>query len=89
LHRETAMASFGLFQRTLQCALRVAGSERSLARKLCVPSEALRKWLAGDESLPTWAFLAAVDVIAEGEPFRDRGWLGERRRSPRAALNVR
>jgi hypothetical protein len=83
------MASFSLLHRTLQCALGIAGSERKLARKLCVPSEALRKWLAGEEPLPTWAFLAAVDVIADGDSFRLRSPRGERRRFPRAVASVR
>lgn len=62
------MDSFSLYQRTLACALKVAGSERKLARRLLVPQENLRRWLKGEETAPKSVFLAAVDILVEPEP---------------------
>jgi hypothetical protein len=57
------MAGFSLFQRTLKCALDIVGSEHRLAYRLRVPREELRRWLTGEESVPRWVFLVAVDVL--------------------------
>ncbi len=62
------MDSFSLYQRTLACALRVAGSERKLARRLLVPEADLRRWLEGGETPPKSVFLAAVDILVDPDP---------------------
>ena len=59
------MESFTLYRRTLSCALKVAGSERLLARRLRVPLDDLRSWLAGRETPPKAVFLAAVDILVD------------------------
>ena len=57
--------SFSLYRRTLSCALKIAGSERLLARRLRVPLDDLRNWLEGREAPPKAAFLAAVDILVD------------------------
>jgi hypothetical protein len=74
--------SFSLYQRTLACALRVAGSERKLARRLLVPEADLRRWLEGGETPPKSVFLAAVDVLVDPDPAPSPP---ERRTTRRAA----
>jgi hypothetical protein len=61
------MASRVLKLRTLRRALEILdGDERTLARKLRVPTLELHGFLMGEENLPTWLFLAAVDVVTDG-----------------------
>lgn len=57
--------SFSLYQRTLSCALELAGSEKALARQLRVPLADLRAWLSGAEPPPRAVFLAAVDILVD------------------------
>jgi hypothetical protein len=74
-----------LFERTLKCALDiVGGDEPKLARRLRVPVTDLHAWLAGEEKPPTWAFLAAVDVVVGAGDVVQVDF--ERRRTPRPPL---
>jgi len=58
-----------LRQRTLQAALQIIGDPQRLMRRLRVPMEDLRAWLAGRDEPPTAVFLAAVDIVASVGPF--------------------
>jgi hypothetical protein len=59
------VAHTSVYQRTLIRALGIVRSRKALARALRVPESALEGWLAGRESPPKWAFLAAVDIVVE------------------------
>src|SRR5687767_7190421 len=61
------MPSRRLTLRTLRRALEILdGDERTLARKLRVPSLELHGFLMGEDTPPTWVFLAAVDIVSDG-----------------------
>lgn len=74
--------------RTLHEALRLAGSERMLARRLQVPIAVLRSWLAAEEMPPMPVFLAAVDIVCEDgvlpEEALSTGPEADSRRAPAA-----
>lgn len=73
------MASRALALRTLRRALELLdGDERTLARKLRVPSLELHGFLMGEDTPPTAVFLGAVDIVVEG--------VARRRASGRAAV---
>src|SRR5687768_2823278 len=66
-----AMPSRRLTLRTLRRALELLdGDERTLARKLRVPSLELHGFLMGEDTPPTWVFLAAVDIVSDGTARR-------------------
>ena len=57
-----------LRERTLRRALHHVGDSVSqLARALVVPTDALERWLAGEEQAPAWVFLRAVDIVNDAE----------------------
>jgi hypothetical protein len=56
------------YARTLRQAAEVVGGEEKLAQALNVSPEALRRWLAGEESPPIEVQLAALDVVTRGAP---------------------
>jgi hypothetical protein len=61
------MRNRALALRTLRRALEIVdGDERTLARKLRVPSLELHGFLMGEDTPPTAVFLAAVDVVIDG-----------------------
>jgi hypothetical protein len=62
---------------TLARAREVAGGERGLARWLQVPMRELQRWLGGKELPPTGVFLAAVDIVQQGDRRRTPRQLGE------------
>jgi hypothetical protein len=72
-----------LFERTLQRALEIVGSEPRLARRLRVPLNDLQAWLAGAEKPTTTAFLTAVDIVVGAGDVRPVHVPFERRRTPR------
>lgn len=61
------MASFSLYQRTLDLASRILGDVSLLARRLQVPEAQLDAWLRGAQPIPKWAFLVAVDIVADAD----------------------
>jgi hypothetical protein len=62
------MDRISLEERTLRRALHhVGGSVSQLARALVVPTDALERWLAGEEQAPAWVFLRAVDIVNDAE----------------------
>jgi hypothetical protein len=77
-----------LFERTLGRALDIVGDEQRLARRLHVPLNDLKAWLRGEEKPPSWAFLAAVDVVVGGGDLHPVEVAYERRRKPRQSLFV-
>lgn len=72
------MLSTNVCARTLLRALDVAGDERRLARWLQVPIQELRSWITGQDLPPTGVFLAAVDILQQGD----------RRKGPRDPLRA-
>jgi hypothetical protein len=56
--------------RTLQRALKIAGSTESLARALNVPPAELAAWMRGLRPLPTDVYLRALDMVASGSARR-------------------
>lgn len=50
-------------ERTLEIAVRVAGSVPELARYLGVPAAHIQSMLEGKEEIATWIFLRCVDCI--------------------------
>ena len=47
----------------LRKALNVCGSEEALRRKLSVPAQELRTWLAGRETVPLAVFNRAMQLV--------------------------
>jgi hypothetical protein len=66
---------------TLQQAAQTVGGDAKLAYFLMVPNHKLARWMSGQEPAPLEAFLAALDIIADG-PFAD----AKRRRPVRVAV---
>jgi DNA-binding transcriptional regulator YiaG len=56
--------------RTLQRALRIAGSLESLASALRTDVDTLQTWLSGESRASTQAYLKALDIVAQGERYR-------------------
>ena len=62
----------GVYVDMLQRAAATLGGVARLAIRLDAPPDAVRKWLAGEEEPPLAAFLAALDVVAQGPYARAR-----------------
>jgi len=58
----------GAHTRTLERALQVVQSKERLAATLGVSLTDLDAYLAGDKRLPDQAYLAALDIVAKGQP---------------------
>jgi hypothetical protein len=56
--------------RTLHRALKAVGSTERLATALEVSVPQLEAYLAGEQTLPNNAFLAALDIVANGRHER-------------------
>jgi hypothetical protein len=82
------MAPSRLRQRTLLRALEIVGDHYVLARRLRVPMDELRAWLAGADVPPTAVFLAAVDIVGSQIEPPQAPRLFERRRSQRDAATL-
>ncbi|MGQ0547987.1 MAG: hypothetical protein ACT4P3_22100 [Betaproteobacteria bacterium] len=59
------------YARTLETAAHCLGGPERLAALLDVPARTVRMWLRGEQAPPLGAFLAALDVVADG-PFAPR-----------------
>ena len=57
----------------LRAAAETLGGDRNLAAFLEVSRDELDRWMKGDASPPLPAFLAALDVAADGPYKRQRG----------------
>jgi hypothetical protein len=55
-----------VYAQTLQQAAEAAGGAQALARRLGVPLQRLRRWMAGYGSPPLETFLASLDIVAAG-----------------------
>jgi hypothetical protein len=58
----------GAHKRTLERALEVVRTKERLATILGVSLEELDAYLAGTKPLPTRAYIAALDLVANGKP---------------------
>lgn len=54
-------------QALLERAFTLAGGVSYLARKLGIGVNSLDAMLKGDEPIPTWVFMRAVDIVNEAE----------------------
>lgn len=59
------MRSAEIYRNTLRAAVRIAGSELSVARHLGVALPQLKSWLEGVEDVPESAFLGAADIVID------------------------
>jgi DNA-binding transcriptional regulator YdaS (Cro superfamily) len=57
------------YRNTLRYALSIVGSELALAVRLRVTAAKLKSWLDGTETVPTSAFLDAVDIVVGATPM--------------------
>jgi hypothetical protein len=57
----------GAHRRTLERALKVLQTKERLAVALELPIDELDVYMAGDKPLPHDAFLAAIDIVANGK----------------------
>jgi hypothetical protein len=60
------------YARTLRNAAHSAGGAERLAALLDVPARTVEMWLRGEQPPPLEAFLAALDVVADGPYARRR-----------------
>ena len=56
----------GAHSRTLERALKLLETKERLAVALELPVEEIDLYIAGDKPLPDQAFLAAIDIVANG-----------------------
>ena len=57
----------GAHKRTLERALQVVETKERLAVALEVPLPDLESYLAGEKPVPNQAFIAALDIVANGQ----------------------
>jgi hypothetical protein len=55
-----------VYVRTLEKAARILGGQAELAAYLQVRREELAAWMEARNTLPSWAFITVVDLIASG-----------------------
>lgn len=67
-----------LQQRTLQQARELFGSSDGLRQILRVQAQELARWLDGTESVPSWVFLRAVDIVNSAEQAIYQGQIERR-----------
>jgi hypothetical protein len=58
----------GAHSRTLERALKVVQTKERLAAALELPLSELDAYMSGEKPLPHQAFLAALDIVANGNP---------------------
>ena len=57
----------GAHKRTLERALEIVRTKARLAVVLEVPLQDLESYLAGEKPVPNQAFIAALDIVANGK----------------------
>jgi hypothetical protein len=76
------MTRISVQQRTLRRARElVGGSAEQLVRALVVPLGLVNRWLEGEEPMPSWVFLRAVDIVNDAEDSIYAEMLAERKAS--------
>lgn len=78
--RAVAPNASDYYTRTLRQAADVVGGEANLAAALKAPSDALHRWLSGEESPPVHIYLAALDLVTRGNRRSRKRELDKQRR---------
>lgn len=68
----------GAHTRTLERALEIVRTKERLAATLRVSVDELEAYLAGTKPLPTEAYIAALDIVANGKPKQASSWRNAR-----------